>query len=156
MTHENHSPLDRAVPQGAIERQGPAPARWSGATGGAGAAPRALRKEVLPELKIADVPLEDLRSPARKVRTLDPAHVREVAAAISALGFCVPSSIGKNNADRRRGRLRGGEALGARSAPCIRIEHLPRMSNVCSGSRSTGSAERANGTSTSSRSNSRI
>ena len=57
-----------------------------------GAAPRALRNDVLPTLEIAYVALADLRSPARKVRKTDPGHVRELAATMSALGFCVPVS----------------------------------------------------------------
>jgi hypothetical protein len=36
------------------------------------------------------VPLEDLRRPTREIRKLDPAHVLDVANAISTLGFCVP------------------------------------------------------------------
>jgi ParB-like chromosome segregation protein Spo0J len=34
---------------------------------------------------------------AREVRKLDPAHVREVANSISALGFCAPILVGKDN-----------------------------------------------------------
>src|ERR1019366_7103853 len=41
--------------------------------------------DVLPQLEIVYVPLGELRSPARNVRKIDPAHVREVAATISAL-----------------------------------------------------------------------
>jgi hypothetical protein len=41
--------------------------------------------------------LEDLRTPAREVRKLDPAHVREVANSIGTLGFCAPIAF------RRRG-----------------------------------------------------
>jgi ParB-like nuclease domain len=62
-----------------------------------GAAPRALRNDVLPQLQIDYLPLEELRPASRKLRKLDPAHVRNVAATISALGFCVPVIIGKNN-----------------------------------------------------------
>jgi hypothetical protein len=46
-----------------------------------GAAPRALRNDVLPTLEIIYLPLGDLRSPARKVRKIDPAYARDVAGA---------------------------------------------------------------------------
>ena len=61
------------------------------------AAPRALRNDVLPPLELVYVLVDDLRSPERKIRKLDPAHVCDVAATISALGFCVPILLGKNN-----------------------------------------------------------
>src|SRR5450631_3495288 len=57
-----------------------------------GAAPRALRNDVLPTLSIVSLPIADVRPAARKIRKLDPAHVREVA-----VGFCVPIIIGMNN-----------------------------------------------------------
>jgi len=98
MARENHNPLD-------LERS--------------------LKEEVLPELKITVVPLQDLRSPARNVRALDPAHVREVAAAISALGFCVPLLIGTNNTViDGEVRLEAAKLLRFDRAPCLRIDHL--------------------------------
>jgi hypothetical protein len=42
-----------------------------------GAAPRRLRNDVLPPLEITYVPLDELRSLARKVRARDAAHVRK-------------------------------------------------------------------------------
>ena len=86
---------------------------------------RPLRNNVLPALETIYVPLEDLRSPARKVRKLDPAHVRDVAAVMSELGFCVPVLIGKNNVViDGEVRLEAARLLGLGRAPCIRIEHL--------------------------------
>jgi hypothetical protein len=38
-----------------------------------------------------------LKRSARKLRRLDPAHVREVAAAIDTLGFCDLLLIGRDN-----------------------------------------------------------
>ena len=71
------------------------------------------------------MPLEDLRSPARKVRKLDPAHAREVATVISELGFCVPVLIGKNNVViDGEVRIEAANLLGLGRAPCIRIDHL--------------------------------
>ena len=51
---------------------------------------RAPRNDPLPNLDLVYVPLEDLRLPWREIRKLDPGHVREVANAISTLGFCAP------------------------------------------------------------------
>jgi DNA modification methylase len=88
-------------------------------------APRALRNDVRPLLVIVDLPLESLSSPARKLRARDPAHVREVAATISALGFCVPILIGKNNVViDGEVRLEAAKLLGLDRVPCVRIDHL--------------------------------
>ena len=90
-----------------------------------GAAPRALRNDVLPPLEITYVPLDELRSPTRKVRVRDAAHVREVAAAISALGFCDPILIGKDNVVLDgEARLEAAKQLGLPSVPCVRVDHL--------------------------------
>jgi DNA modification methylase len=90
-----------------------------------GAAPRALRNDALPPLELTYVPLDDLRSPARKVRVRDAAHVREVAASMSALGFCNPVLIGKNNVVLDgEARLEAARLLGLGRAPCVRIDHL--------------------------------
>src|SRR5229473_1525721 len=58
---------------------------------------RLLRNDLLPLLDPAHISIDDLRMPAREVRKLDPAHVREVANSISALGFCAPILVGKGN-----------------------------------------------------------
>ena len=90
-----------------------------------GAAPHALRNDVLPKLELVQVALGDLRSQPRKVRKLDPGHAREIAASISALGFCVPVLIGKGNAVLDgEARVEAAKLLGLGSAPCVRIDHL--------------------------------
>jgi DNA modification methylase len=89
------------------------------------AAPRALRNDTLPMLEIIYAPLENLRPAARKVRRVDPGHVRDVAATMSTLGFCVPILIGKNNVViDGEARLEAAKLLGLDHAPCVRIEHL--------------------------------
>ena len=55
------------------------------------------RNDILPLLELSYIPIADLRPSSRKVRKLDPAHVREVASAIAALGFCVPLLVGRGN-----------------------------------------------------------
>jgi DNA modification methylase len=86
---------------------------------------RLLRNDLLPPLDLAHIPLDELRMPAREVRKLNPAHVREVANSISALGFCAPILVGKNNlVVDGTARLQAARLLGLGRAPCIRLEHL--------------------------------
>jgi len=71
------------------------------------------------------VPLEDLQLPAREIRKLDPAHVREVANAIGTLGFCAPVLVGKDNAVIDGAvRVEAARQLDLGRVPCVRIEHL--------------------------------
>ena len=55
------------------------------------------RNDILPRLELSYVPLNELRPSARKLRKLDPAHVRDVASSISLLGFCEPLMVGRGN-----------------------------------------------------------
>src|SRR6476661_9597041 len=57
---------------------------------------RPRRNDILPSLKIESYPVDALKSHVRKLRKSDPAHVREIANSISALGFNVPL-VGKDN-----------------------------------------------------------
>ena len=60
-------------------------------------APHRRRNDVLPRLELSYVPLEELRPSARKLRKLDPAHVREVTSSIGLLGFCDPLLVARGN-----------------------------------------------------------
>jgi DNA modification methylase len=85
----------------------------------------APRNDPLPSLDLVYVLLDDLRMPSRKVRKLDAAHIREVASAISTLGFCAPVLIGKDNAVIDGAvRVEAARQLGLGRVPCVRIEHL--------------------------------
>jgi hypothetical protein len=53
-----------------------------------------LRNDVLPTLEIAYIPVDALRSPTRKVRKINPAHARDVAAVMS-WDFVFPFSSGR-------------------------------------------------------------
>jgi DNA modification methylase len=89
------------------------------------AAPCALRNDLLPRLELALVPLERLKMPARELRRLHPAHVRQVADSIGALGFCAPILIGKDNLVLDgAARVEAARNLGLECVPCVRIEHL--------------------------------
>src|SRR3984957_10126473 len=85
----------------------------------------APRNDLLPPLDLVYVLLEDLRTPAREVRKLDPAHVREVANSISTFGFCAPILVGKDNLVLDGAvRVQAARLLSLGRAPCIRIEYL--------------------------------
>ena len=86
---------------------------------------RPRRNDILPRLELSDIPIADLRPSARKVRKLDPAHVREVASSISALGFCVPLLVGRDN-EIIDGEVsyEAAKQLGLDRLPCVRIGHL--------------------------------
>jgi hypothetical protein len=87
--------------------------------------PLARRNDLLPRLNLAHIPVGRLRMSAREVRKFDPAHVREVANSISALGFCAPILVGKDDLVLDgAARVQAARLLGLDRAPCIRIEHL--------------------------------
>ena len=86
---------------------------------------RARRNDLLPALELVYALLEDLRTPAREIRKLDPAHVREVANSISTLGFCAPILVGKDNLVLDGAvRVEAARLLGLGRVPCVRVEHL--------------------------------
>jgi DNA modification methylase len=90
--------------------------------------PDLSRNDLLPPLELIYLPLRELSPPARKVRRIHPAHVRDVATSISALGFCAPILIGKDNV-RLDGEIRveAARLLGLDRVPCIRIDHLSEV-----------------------------
>ena len=83
------------------------------------------RNDMLPRLELSYVPLEELRPSARKLRKLDPAHVREVASSISLLGFCDPLLIARGNElIDGEARYEAAKQLGLDRVPCVRVDHL--------------------------------
>ena len=86
---------------------------------------RPRRNDILPRLELSEIRIADLRPSPRKVRKLDPAHVREVAASIGAIGFCVPLLVGRDN-EIINGEVRceAARQLGLDRVPCVRIGHL--------------------------------
>src|SRR5450755_2599225 len=82
------------------------------------------RNDMLPPLELSYVRLEELRPSARKLRRLDPAHVREVASSISLLGFCDPVlTVRGNEIIDGEARYEAAKQLGLDRVPCVRIEH---------------------------------
>jgi DNA modification methylase len=85
------------------------------------------RNDVLPRLELSHIALADLRPSSRKVRTLDAAHVREVASSISVLGFCDPVLVGRDNEIiDGEARYEAARQLGLERIPCVRMEHLSK------------------------------
>jgi DNA modification methylase len=86
---------------------------------------RLRRNDLLPRLELALVPLDTLKLPAREVRKLNAAHVREVASAIGALGFCAPILVGRDSLVLDgAARVEAARSLGLECVPCVRVEHL--------------------------------
>src|SRR5499427_5735011 len=84
-----------------------------------------IRNDIVPKLELVDRVPADLGLPSRNVRKVDAAHVREVAAAISNLGFCDPVLIDEQ--DRVLDgviRVEAAKLLGLPRIPCIRANHL--------------------------------
>jgi hypothetical protein len=76
-----------------------------------------------PRLELSYVPLNELRPSARKLRKL--AHVLEVAASISLLGFCDPLLVGRGNElIDGEARYEAAKQLGLDRVPCVHVEHL--------------------------------
>lgn len=86
---------------------------------------RSARNDLLPNLNFVKIPLSELRSVVNKTRKLDPAHVRETARSIAALGFCSPVLVGKANLVLDgEVRVEACRQMGLDHVPCIRIGHL--------------------------------
>jgi DNA modification methylase len=84
-----------------------------------------IRNDIVPKLELVDRVPADLGLPSRNVRKVDAAHVREVAVAISNLGFCDPVFIDEQ--DRVLDgviRVEAAKLLGLPRIPCIRANHL--------------------------------
>jgi hypothetical protein len=93
-----------------------------------GASARLVRNDVLPSLALIQIKLDDLRRPSRRIRKVDPAHVRDVAGSISALGFCAPVLVGRGN-EVLDGEIRveAAKLLGLPTIPCVRVDHLTEV-----------------------------
>ena len=88
-------------------------------------APRPTRNDLVPKFALIECPPTDLVVPARNVRKIKAAHLREVATAISSLGFCDPVLIDERNAVLDGVvRVEAAKLLGLPRIPCIRAGHL--------------------------------
>lgn len=88
---------------------------------------RTVRNDLLPKLQLVQRTPQEISPPARNVRGLDPAHVRETASAISSLGFCAPILIDRqNHIVDGAVRLEAAKLLGLPQLPCIVVGHLSR------------------------------
>jgi DNA modification methylase len=89
------------------------------------AAPRALRNDVLPPLAIVSFRLDQLVAPKRALRKLDPARIMEIVGSISALGFCIPIVVGKDNVIIDGvARFGAAKQMKLDTVPYVTIDHL--------------------------------
>ncbi len=89
-----------------------------------GAPPRP-RNDLLPRLDMVERAIGDLRAPTRNVRPADPAHVREVANSIAALGFCAPVLVDRENRVLDGWvRVEAARQCGLARLPCVIADHL--------------------------------
>jgi DNA methylase/ParB-like nuclease family protein len=87
-------------------------------------APRLIRNDLVPKLTLIECVPADLVVPARNVRKIKPAHLSEVATAISSLGFCDPVLIDERNAVLDGVvRVEAAKLLGIPHIPCIRADY---------------------------------
>jgi len=88
-------------------------------------APRLVRNDLVPKLALIECAPADLVVPERNVRKVEAAHINEVAAAISSLGFCDPVLIDEQNTVLDGVvRVEAAKLLGLTHLPCIRADHL--------------------------------
>jgi ParB-like chromosome segregation protein Spo0J len=88
-------------------------------------APRLIRNDLVPKLALIECAPADLVVPARNVRKIEAPHLREVATAISSLGFCDPVLIDERNTVLDGVvRVEAAKLLSLPHIPCIRAEHL--------------------------------
>ena len=87
--------------------------------------PPFIRNNLVPKLALIECAPEDLVVPARNIRKIKPAHLDEVAASISSLGFCDPVLIDERNVVLDGlVRVEAAKLLGLTQIPCIRADHL--------------------------------
>jgi DNA modification methylase len=84
-----------------------------------------MRNDPVPKLALVECAPSDLVVPARNVRKVKPAHLREVAGSISSLGFCDPVLIDERNTVLDGVvRVEAAKLLGLPHVFCIRADHL--------------------------------
>ena len=84
-----------------------------------------IRNDLVPKLALIECAAADLVVTARNVRKIEAAHLREVANAISCLGFCDPVLIDERNTVLDGVvRVEAAKLLGLARLPCIRADHL--------------------------------
>ena len=88
-------------------------------------APRLVRNDLVPKLALIECAPADLVVSERNVRKVEAAHINEVAAAISSVGFCDPVLIDERNIVLDGVvRVEAAKLLGLTHLPCIRTDHL--------------------------------
>jgi DNA modification methylase len=83
------------------------------------------RNDLLPQLRLEQRPVDSLRAPARAVRTVNAAHVTQIARSISAFGMIEPILISENGQIIDGvSTLEAARSVGLGFVPCLVIDHL--------------------------------
>jgi DNA modification methylase len=86
-----------------------------------------LPNDPFPKLELAEIPLADLKRLSRKVRKIDPAHIREIAISMQASRLIMPPLINANNeVVNGESTIEAAKLLGLSSMQCLRADHLSR------------------------------
>jgi DNA modification methylase len=86
---------------------------------------RVIRNDILPDLKLVNIALVDLKVSERKTRKHSGEQQGEIIQSITALGFCAPLLVGKDNlVIDGEARLEAARQLELATLPCILIDHL--------------------------------
>jgi DNA modification methylase len=87
--------------------------------------PARVRNDLIPRLEFVELDIAALTLPKRNVRTPQATHIREVASAISTLGFIDPVLVdGEGVVLDGVVRVEAARLLGLSKIPCIRADHL--------------------------------
>ena len=83
------------------------------------------RNDLLPRLRLESRVPDTLKAPKRNVRSIEPAHLREVADSISVFGFSKPALIDEGgNVIDGLVSIEAAKLLGLPTVPCIVAGHL--------------------------------
>ena len=82
------------------------------------------RNDLLPELKLVQRRLSELKAEGHAIRPVDPAHATEVATSIKMFGMIVPLLVAGDEIIDGKARAQAAKALGLETVPCIQVEHL--------------------------------
>src|SRR5665213_1899802 len=88
---------------------------------------RVFRNDILPDLKLVNIALADVKVSDRKTRNHSGEQLGEIMQSIPTLGFCAPLLVGKDNlVIDGEARLEAARQLGLATLPCILIDHLTK------------------------------
>lgn len=126
MTEKRHNiPLSEKPLQNAFKAKSRRRRKQVEALAAASPIPHCIRNDLVPKLTLVECAPADLVIPALNIRKIEAAHLREVATAISSLGYCDPVLIDEHNTVLDGAvRVEAAKLLALTQIPCIRVDHL--------------------------------